>query len=77
MKGFVRIGLSTYQMIEIEPEEMDELLKKGDSQIWPLRFDRHQRVHPVPWEQDVTIFYYENPVWPVTPSAKDDKDSGG
>lgn len=66
MKGFVRIGLSTYSMVEIEPEEMDALLKQGDSWLWPLRFDRHQRVWPVPWEKDVTIFYYENANWPVT-----------
>lgn len=66
MKGFVRIGLTTYQMQEIEPEEMDRLKKDGDSQLWPLRFDRNQRVHPVPWEHDVEIWFYENPKWPVT-----------
>lgn len=55
MKGFVRIGLNTYQMDQIEPEEMDALLQRGDSQIWPLRFDRHKRVFPEPGTE---VFYY-------------------
>ncbi len=60
MYGFIRIGLSTYQMQEVEPEEMDELIKRGDTMLWPLRFDRKKRIFPAPeahWEP----FYYDKP----------------
>lgn len=36
---------------------MDALIKKGDSQLWPLRFDRNKRVWPVP-RGDVEFIYY-------------------
>jgi hypothetical protein len=57
MKGFVRIGLSTYQMMEVDPEEMDELMKQPDCMLWPLRFDRNKRVWPMPWQEDIMIFF--------------------
>lgn len=57
MKGFVRLGLSTYQMLEISAPEMDALIASGgDSWQWPLRFDDRRRVWPPPrdgWE----VFY--------------------
>ena len=60
MYGFIRIGLSTYQMQEVEPAEMDALVKKGDSMLWPLRFDRNKRIFPAPRE-DWEPFYYDKP----------------
>jgi hypothetical protein len=60
MKGFIVIGLSTYQMMEIEPSEMDALIKKGDSMLWPFRFDRNKRIFPVP-PDDCEPIYYESP----------------
>lgn len=60
MYGFIRIGLSTYQMQEVDPSEMDALLKQGDSMLWPLRFDSGKRIYPIPeahWEP----FYYDKP----------------
>jgi hypothetical protein len=59
--GFIRVGLSTYQMQEVDPSEMDELLKAGDSMLWPLRFDRNKRIFPVPREGDWDVFFYDKP----------------
>jgi hypothetical protein len=47
LKGWVHIAGTDYPMIEVEPEEMDRLKAEGDSQLWPVRFDRNRRVHPV------------------------------
>ena len=60
MKGFV---VTPYQMAEIEPSEMDRLIGSGgDSQEWPLRFDRKKRIWPPKDErgQDWNAFYYED-----------------
>lgn len=61
VKGFVLISNATYQMTEIEPSEMDELSKEGDSQLWPLRFDSKKRIWPPrdPRGQGWQPFYYE------------------
>jgi hypothetical protein len=61
VKGFVIISNATYQMTEIEPSEMGELSKEGDSQLWPLRFDSKKRIWP-PRDtrgQDWEPFYYD------------------
>ena len=60
MKGFIHIGLSTYQMVEVSESEMDALIKEGDGQSWPFRFDHKKRIFPAPrdgWEP----FFYESP----------------
>lgn len=57
LKGFVRIGLSTYQMYEVSAEEMDALIASGgDSWQWPLRFDDRERVWPIPHEGWEVVF---------------------
>ncbi len=61
MVGFMRIGLSTYQMVKVEPVEMDALIRDGDIYLWPPRFDRHKRVHPEP-RDGWCPFYYDNKV---------------
>lgn len=57
MKGFIIIGRSTYQMVEIFPSEMDDLLKTADSQLWPLRFDCRRRIFPAPADGWKPLFY--------------------
>jgi hypothetical protein len=60
MKGFIRIGSGgPYQMMEITVREMDALLKKGDTQLWPLRFDKRKRIYPAPPEGSEPVFYDE------------------
>ena len=61
MYGFIRIGLSTYQMQEVEPAEMDALIGKGDSMLWPIRFDSRKRIFPIPHHGDWEVFYREKP----------------
>jgi hypothetical protein len=58
MYGFIKIGLSTYQMQEVDPADMDSLLEHGDSMLWPLRFDSKKRIYPAP-EADWELFYYD------------------
>lgn len=62
MYGFIRIGLSTYQMTEVTPEEMDVLIEGGDPATWPLRFDSRKRIYPAP-RDDWEPFYYDKPVF--------------
>lgn len=57
MKGFIIIGRSTYQMFQIEPSEMEDLLKAADSQLWPLRFDHRRRIFPAPEDGWKPLFY--------------------
>lgn len=59
MKGFIIIGRSTYQMVDIAPSEMDDLIKAQDVHLWPPRFDCNKRVWP-PLPFDWETIFYEN-----------------
>jgi hypothetical protein len=58
VKGFIRYGHSTYQMVEITETEMDKLVRgSGDSMEWPYRFcPETKRVWPAP-RPNAEIFY--------------------
>lgn len=60
MKGFIYIGTSLYQMLEVTEAEMDRLMKRsGDSQEWPLRFSPvTKRIWPKP-PKGSEVFFYE------------------
>jgi hypothetical protein len=46
-------------MVEITEAEMTKLIREGgDSQEWPLRFDRRKRVWPRPPAR-AEVFFYE------------------
>jgi hypothetical protein len=58
MNGFITLGTSTYQMVEVTEAEMDKLISNGgDSQEWPLRYDRRRRVWPRPPAKSEVFFY--------------------
>jgi hypothetical protein len=60
VRGFLTIGFSTYEMLEISEAEMDKLLstKGGDSWEWPYRFcAKTKRVWPrLKWD-NMEVFF--------------------
>jgi hypothetical protein len=60
MKGFVKYGLNTYDMLEVTESEMDKLIQTGgDSFEWPYRYcPETRRVWPkLIW--DMEVFFHD------------------
>lgn len=59
MKGFLHLGFSIFEMLEVSEAEMDKLMEseRGNIFDWPFRFDQRKCVWPTPPKKTEVFFY--------------------